>query len=55
MLPCIVARRLCVCARVGFVLKIGKCDLKEEVMSSLKRAHTSLTYEDTGKVLEIMW
>ena len=24
-------------------------------MSSLKRAHTSFTYEDTGKVLENMW
>ena len=40
---------------MGFVLNFGNCDSKEEVMSSLKRAHTSLTYEDTGKVLDIMW
>ena len=54
MLPSEVARRLCVCARVGFVLNFGMCEYKE-VMSSLKSAHTSFTYEDTGKVLENMW
>jgi hypothetical protein len=50
-----VARKLRVCARVGFVLNCGNCDSKEEAMSSLKRAHTSFTYEDTGIVLEHMW
>ena len=35
-----IARRLCVCASVGCVLQFGNCDSKEEVMSSLKRAHT---------------
>ena len=55
MLPCKVARRLCVCARVGFALKIGNCDSKEDVISSLKRAQTSFTYDDAGKVLGNMW
>ena len=50
-----VGRTLCVCASVGFAVKFGNLDSKQESMSSLIHAHISFTYEDTGKMLGHMW